>query len=245
MEMIGDSETDSNGGPAGPLRRQQCIELAVFLFLIVPSMAFSFLIIRQARPLGFALLSVAVIFRDLGLMGLVLFLVWRNGEPFSALGLSLENLGGEMGLGFLLFFPMTFAAATIENSLQNAGLSAPSVPMPALVSEKGLPEFVLAFFLVAVVALAEETIFRGYLIMRFRAVTSSTSAAIVFSTAIFSLGHGYEGMAGIATVGFLGIVLALVYLWRKSLTAVIVMHFLQDFGGIVLMPLLKQFRVFH
>lgn len=52
-------------------------------------------------------------------------------------------------------------------------------------------------------------------------------------------------MAGMATVGFLGIVLALVYLWRKSLTAVIVMHFLQDFGGIVLMPLLKQFRVFH
>lgn len=160
MEMNRYSETDSKGGLAGPLRRQQCIELAVFLFLIVPSMAFSFLMIRQAGPLGFALLSVAVIFRDLGLMGLVLFLVWRNGEPFSALGFSLKNLGGEMGLGFLLFFPMTFAAATLENSLQNAGLSATSVPMPALVSEKGLPEFVLAFFLVAVVALAEETIFR-------------------------------------------------------------------------------------
>jgi membrane protease YdiL (CAAX protease family) len=55
---------------------------------------------------------------------------------------------------------------------------------------------------------------------------------------IFSLGHGYEGTAGVITVGMMGIVFAPVYMWRKSLVAPIVMHFLQDFIGIVLLPLL-------
>jgi membrane protease YdiL (CAAX protease family) len=36
----------------------------------------------------------------------------------------------------------------------------------------------------------------------------------------------------------MGLAFALVYLWRKSLVAPIVMHFLQDFIGIVLLPLL-------
>jgi len=37
-------------------------------------------------------------------------------------------------------------------------------------------------------------------------------------------------------VGGMGLVFALVYLWRGSLVAPIVMHFLQDFIGIVLAP---------
>jgi membrane protease YdiL (CAAX protease family) len=36
----------------------------------------------------------------------------------------------------------------------------------------------------------------------------------------------------------MGLGLAFVYLWRQTLVAPIVMHFLQDFGGIVLLPLL-------
>jgi len=34
------------------------------------------------------------------------------------------------------------------------------------------------------------------------------------------------------------VVFALVYLWRRSLVAPIVMHFLQDFVGIILVPML-------
>jgi membrane protease YdiL (CAAX protease family) len=55
---------------------------------------------------------------------------------------------------------------------------------------------------------------------------------------VFSLGHGYEGTAGVITVGVMGIVFAAVYLWRGSLVAPIAMHFLQDFMSIVLQPLL-------
>jgi membrane protease YdiL (CAAX protease family) len=58
------------------------------------------------------------------------------------------------------------------------------------------------------------------------------------SSFIFALGHGYEGSAGVVTVGIMGMVFAMVYLWRGSLVAAIVMHFLQDFTGILLLPLL-------
>ena len=68
-----------------------------------------------------------------------------------------------------------------------------------------------------VVALAEEIIFRGYLILRFRTVTGSLPAASLISAAIFSSGHGYEGPAGVITVVMPGFVLGLIYIWRKSL----------------------------
>jgi hypothetical protein len=72
------------------------------------------------------------------------------------------------------------------------------------------------------------------------AVTGSPLAAALLSAAIFSLGHGYEGSAGVITVGVMGLVFGFVYLWRQSLVAPIVMHFLQDFIGIVLVPLLVK-----
>ena len=90
--------------------------------------------------------------------------------------------------------------------------------------------------LVAVVAVAEETIFRGYLILRFTEVTGSFGWAVALSSVVFSLGHGYEGSAGLIAVGALGALYALVYLWRGSLAAPVTMHFLQNFVGLVLVP---------
>ena len=92
--------------------------------------------------------------------------------------------------------------------------------------------------MIVVVAFAEETIFRGYLILRFKAVTGSLPAAILLSAVVFSLGHGYEGSAGVITVGVMGLLFALVYVWRQSLVAPMAMHFLQDFISIVLLPIL-------
>jgi len=60
----------------------------------------------------------------------------------------------------------------------------------------------------------------------------------LLAVVIFSLGHGYEGSSGVVTVGAMGLLFAWVYLWRQSLVAPMVMHFLQDFTGIVLAPLL-------
>jgi len=61
---------------------------------------------------------------------------------------------------------------------------------------------------------------------------------IVLSAFIFAIGHGYEGTAGVVTVGVMGLAFALVYLWRRSLVAPMIMHCLVDFVSIVVAPVL-------
>jgi membrane protease YdiL (CAAX protease family) len=217
--------------------REQCVELGVFLFLIVPSMVLSFFAVKQGS-LGFGIVAVATICRDLALVSLILFFLWRNGEAAAQLGWTVARGSQEFFLGVALFVPFTFCAGLLEQSLLAGGFSAPSTPLPALTPARDMTDLVLAVVLVVIVAVAEETIFRGYLILRLKAMTASPAAAVVLSALIFSLGHGYEGSAGVVTVGVMGVVFALVYLWRKSLVAPIVMHFLQDFTGIVMLPLL-------
>lgn len=215
----------------------QAVEVAVFLFLIVPSLIISLFAVRQGN-LGFVLLAVATIFRDLGLVSLILFFLWRNGENVERIGWSLRQAGREAALGVVLFVPFLFGAALLERSLLHIGLSRPATPLPSFLEARGGAEFLLAAVLVAVVAVAEETIFRGYLILRFQALLRSSAQAVLLSSVIFSLGHGYEGSAGLVTVGVMGAVFAVIYLWRKSLVASTVMHFLQDLLSIVLLPFL-------
>jgi membrane protease YdiL (CAAX protease family) len=218
-------------------RTERFVELGVFLFLIGPSMVLSFFAVKQGS-LGFGLVAVATILRDLGLVSLILFFVWRNGEPVAGLGWTLKHGRQEFFLGVALFVPLFFSANLLERALLAVGFSVPSTPLPSLTPARDTTELVLAVVLVVIVAVAEETIFRGYLILRLKAITASPAAAVVLSAVIFSLGHGYEGSAGVVTVGAMGAVFALVYLWRESLVAPIVMHFLQDFIGIVMLPLL-------
>jgi membrane protease YdiL (CAAX protease family) len=228
----GDNNTQSS-------RKEQLAEVSVFLFLIVPSMALSFFAVKQGS-LGFVLTAVATILRDLALVSLILFFVWRNGESVKRIGWTFKNGWKDIALGVVLFIPLFYGAGMLENALRAVGFTVPSTPTPSFLVAKGMSEILLAFVLVTVVALAEETIFRGYLILRFKDVTASTVVAVLLSAVVFSLGHGYEGTAGVVTIGTMGAVFALVYLWRKSLVAPITMHFLQDFIGIVLLPLLRM-----
>jgi membrane protease YdiL (CAAX protease family) len=218
-------------------KRAQFIEVAVFLFLIVPSLVLSFFLRGQGN-ISFVLTAFATIVRDLSLLSLILFFLWRNKEPVLLIGWRLRNVRKDILLGAVLFVPMFFGAALVEQILTAGGLSAPSTPLPELEPGRSPAGMALALVLVAVVALTEETIFRGYLMLRFEAITDSSLWSVLLSAFVFSLGHGYEGSAGVTTVGAMGLILSLVYTWRKSLVAPITMHFLQDFVSILLVPLL-------
>ena len=221
----------------GEKRREQFWEVLVFLFLILPSMVLSFFVIKPGN-LSFALTAYSTLLRDLGLVSLIFFYLWRNREPRSRIGWNFQRLGREAALGVALFVPFFFFTDLLETLLLSAGFSTPAKPLPSFSSIHGEGELGLAVLLVIVVALAEETIFRGYLILRLKSITGSSMIAILLSSAIFSLGHGYEGSAGVLTVGAMGLIFALLYLWRQCLVAPMVLHFFQDFIGIVLAPLL-------
>jgi membrane protease YdiL (CAAX protease family) len=223
-----------------PSRKVQVIEVAVFLFLIVPSMSTSFLIGNYSGDhsgTGFMTVAILSILNDLGMVSLVFYFVWRNKETLRRIGWTLQSLPKEAGWGLVLFFPIFYSANWLESALHSAGLSAPS-KLPSFLVATGHFRMVLAVILVIVVAIVEETVFRGYLILRLKTVTRRPWAAVLLSSVVFSIGHGYEGMAGVISVFCLGVVFAVIYLWRKSLIAPIIIHFLIDFSSIVLVSLL-------
>ncbi len=230
-------ETDRDTARMAPFlstRKEAILEVLVFLFLIVPSMVLSFFVTRQGK-LNFVFVSISTILRDLALVGLILFFLWRNGEPLSVIGWRSRHLTRAILLGVALYFPFLLVISQVEQLLSAAGLSQPSVPAPALFDIRGRWEIALAVVLVAVVAISEETIFRGYLMARLQVATKSTTVAVLLSAVIFALGHGYEGSLGVATVGVMGLIFSLLYLWTKSLVTPTVLHFLQDFIAIVVL----------
>jgi CAAX protease family protein len=227
------------GVDIGDSQSEHLREVSVFLFLIVPSMGLSFFVIRQGM-LSFQLTAYATILRDLGLVSLIVFFLWRNRESIDQIGWTFTNGWRDAVLGALLFVPLSFATGYLEQILKAAGFGAPATPSPRFLTPGSPGQFILAGFLVVVVAIAEEIIFRGYLILRLGSITRSVLGAAILSSIVFSLGHGYEGTAGVVTVGVMGFFFALVYLARGSLVAPMVMHFLQDFTAIVLFPLFRH-----
>lgn len=217
-------------------RRKDLFEVSVFLLLIVPSMIVSFFALKGEK-LSFPILAFSVIFRDIALTCLVVFFLWRNGEPLSRIGWNFTGLKKEAALGAGLFLPVLFGESLIQKVFQGFGLSSNMSRLPQFLTARGPLEILLACVLVTVVAVTEETIFRGYLILRFNDLTASIAAAILISSVVFSIGHGYEGAASVGTIGVLGVILALIYVWRKSLVAPMVIHFLIDFFPLVLLPL--------
>jgi membrane protease YdiL (CAAX protease family) len=223
-------------GPPPPPRDILIREIWVFLFILIPSLVLSLFAVRGAA-MSFVLVATATICQDLALVSLVAFFFWRNQEGVATLGWRGKPLR-EVLVGVVLFVPTFFSAGALESFLRRGGMSSPA-HLPAYLKAAGSGEMALAAVLVVVVAVAEETIFRGYLLRRFAQLTASPSTAVLLSAAVFSLGHAYEGSAGMLTVAFLGVVFALVYMWRGSLVAPMVMHMLQDMLGLVVAPLLS------
>jgi membrane protease YdiL (CAAX protease family) len=236
MESPHSETLKADGGR--PSRKVQGIEVAVFLFLITPSMALSFLTDRHAN-LRFTEMAISSILNDLALLSLVLYFMWRNAEPMRRVGWNFDHPGRDIAWALVLFLPVVFGGNLIQSLLHQAGFSGPARQAPFL-TVSGTANVLLGLTIVTVVAVVEETIFRGYLMLRFQAITGRITAAVLLSSLVFSLGHGYEGVAGAISVFVLGVIFALIYLWRSSLVAPVVIHFLVDFTSIVLPGLLRE-----
>jgi CAAX protease family protein len=217
-----------------PRQRIRLLEVGVFLFLIVPAMLLSAPVARTGT-LNFSFVATVSILQDLALLCLILFFVYRNGEGWQSLGLTAKNGLRELLVGILLYIPFTFIVRLISHALQWAGVSLPREAPKFLIPDTPA-QTVLAIVFLIVVAVTEEVLFRGYLLLRFRQLLKNIPAAVLFSAVIFSVGHGYQGVAGMIAVGVMGIVFAVVYLWRHSLLAVMVLHFLQDFMAMIIAP---------
>ncbi len=105
---------------------------------------------------------------------------------------------------------------------------------PGTVAVKALP-FWFRVLIVVRAAVFEEMFFRGFMIERLTEILGSRWGAAAISLAAFTLLHlGYWGWAHLMIAGFGGIVLTVLYLWRRDLAANMIGHLLTDAVGFLL-----------
>jgi membrane protease YdiL (CAAX protease family)/DNA-binding beta-propeller fold protein YncE len=231
--------------PGEPSRREQIFEVSIFLLFLIIPMAFGALFFlhkpEKQAELDFFWMAISSMFELLVLVALIVFFAWRNKEPMGRFGWNFKNGWRDIGLGIVLYFPLILGIGLLGLVIAYLWQLVFPVPLkgapqiPAfLIPQKG--ETWLAFIFICVVATCEEFIFRGYLLRRFQAIFGTTMAAILLSSAIFAVGHFYQGFQRIVLFFFVGIFYAVLTLRRQSLVSPIVLHFLQNIM-IVLIPL--------
>jgi membrane protease YdiL (CAAX protease family) len=85
----------------------------------------------------------------------------------------------------------------------------------------------LAFSVVG--AYREELFFRSYLLTRLGQLGVPAAWAAAASTALFALGHWYEGLLGLAVAGLLGIYFSVIFLRTRNLHTIALAHALYNF----------------
>ncbi|SHF08162.1 hypothetical protein SAMN05444392_10794 [Seinonella peptonophila] len=86
----------------------------------------------------------------------------------------------------------------------------------------------------------EELLFRVYLLYLFLDYWHIPIwLAILFSTIIFGMAHWYQGWRGVIVTSMLGFLLAVIFVWTKSIVVCMILHFLID---IRLLAFLKKSR---
>ena len=203
-----------------------------FISLVFPALFYSL------ESSSFIILALTTILRNLGLSFLVFWFLKVRGEPFSKIGWTKYNLKKYFILGVALFPLFYFSVGVVLKGFTRLGLSHLE-EVPTSLMPHGAWQIFWGGLLVLVVAFAEEIIFRGYLLVRIEEITESTSMGVLLSTVLFSLGHVYEGSAGMVTVAYIGLIFCRLFLWQKSLTTVIVLHFFTNFVPVVVTPILE------
>jgi membrane protease YdiL (CAAX protease family) len=112
--------------------------------------------------------------------------------------------------------------------------------LPPYLFPRGRAEAAYSLLHIAVVAITQEITFRGYLLSRLTTVTRSLLAAVLLSSVLFALIHTCQGFPWVVSAGIVGLSCALLYVWRKSLLAPIVLHFVLNLGSITVAGLLTK-----
>lgn len=217
-------------------RALAALEVLLFLGFAVAVMTMP-LWVTSLMDVGFRDFVLTQGARDLLLVTAIYYLLRRGGEGPAAIGWRLRGARREVLVGVWLFLPFYLTVALLEQALAASGVPAAD-GQPSFLLPRGTADYLLAGLFLVVVAVAEETIFRGYLLRRLAAVFGSRWGAAALSSLLFALGHAYQGLAGVLAIWAIGLFLCYLALRRGSLVAPAVIHFFQNFSGVVLLPLL-------
>jgi len=153
--------------------------------------------------------------------------LYRSGADFAEIGFAKSGINWSNVISALIFFVGAWGLmALISVSIERSGFI-PRTEFMTLLPSNAI-EGLLWGMLSLGAAFSEELIFRGFVITRLRKVTGRFWIAALIGSLAFSMGHLYQGPAGIFLTFLYGMLFAGLFAARGSVFPCIVAHFLQD-----------------
>ena len=119
-----------------------------------------------------------------------------------------------LGFSYILF-------VGVEHLMQH-GEAATNPLLPAVPS--GPAEIIVWMGVSLSAGICEEIVFRGYLQRQLRALSGSTSLAILGQAIVFGIAHGYEGVGAMIRIVVYGVALGVLAQWRGNIRAGVLAH---------------------
>jgi membrane protease YdiL (CAAX protease family) len=224
--------------PHATSRRGLWFELGVVILLwVIPNLFTSFALTPQnSSPRPFAVQGTSILIRSLGAIGLILLIVWRSGEPWSAFGLHRFKVSPDIYAGICIYV-LTLMMYRLAWSVLGAVLSRGALTHAAAFNTglfahpRGILDYGLLLLSSFANGWAEELVMRAYLIFRLSQLTRSPTVACMVSTALFAAYHSYQGPAGMIGAIIFGSCYCGSYLLARRVAPVAFAHGLQDVVG--------------
>lgn len=192
--------------------------------------------LRQVPRYGFVIVRAVVV-------SLFILLVWgQAGRAYSSLGLDIPiGFEGRVGLGldavlagyFMIVVPFRKRSEDRLASLRRRFQELRIMP-------RTRQEFLLYPVAAVAASIFEELLYRGYLIGVFRA-SAGVPGAVLLSSALFGLGHLYQGWRHVLRTSLIGLALAIGYALTGSLWWLMLAHAIFNLsGGLLAWKLMNQ-----
>lgn len=172
------------------------------------------------------------------------FLLARStGQRAAALGWRLNDIGTDLVLGvggaigmYLCLMMLALVLVLLRPDLLN------STPEAQKAIEASFPPASVAsmVLIMGLVALWEEVVFRGFLLTRLYVIVRRWWLTVPIGAALFSVGHGYQGNLATAVIGVVGVLLGMLFIWRRSLLPAVAFHMTFNLISVLLLKSQSQ-----
>lgn len=218
-----------SGGRGAPIiargisRKSAALEVVVVLLFATPLIGIWYPS-TLLKGTGFWTLYLSDVVRNFAQASLVVYLFSRSGGSIATIGWSSKRAWVDAGLGLTLYL--------LHEGLWYALLHRLSVQtqLPVAYGSPRYPqgelECIYSAVGIGVSVVVQETTYRGYIVNRLATITRSEFAAVTISSLLFAYSHAGQDLSQVALTFISGLLYAAAFVWRRSLIAPTVAHFI-------------------
>jgi len=165
----------------------------------------------------------------LPLIGLVLYLIWRDSRPARDFGLVRPRIVVDALGAVVLLLALDVTWRLAKNILL---IFLPALPPSPGYAPPGTPYgYVILSLATLAAATAEELVYRSYLLPHLRALLGRRWLAVVLAGALFGMAHLYQGVDGVVTSALFGILMGATFFLSGRVWPLILAHFLWNMSA--------------